>query len=322
MTKPESKTEKNNTTTDPNISAAPPNEKNQNTTDMTMNPMAGMGMYPMMGMGMNPMMGMGMNPMMGGMPGMMGFGPANFQYCEDPMKELVQCTGAIIRQEIEFFEVISGCETQNRYQVFLQSPMGLKYAFQCNEKSGCCSRCCCPNNCRSLEIIIKHLTSAMEDPDLANIYIKAQKPCAIGCFCCCRPYIDVVLHKDKKYLGKVSEPFTCCDRNAEVYDEFNQLRYRIVGDCCQTGLCCGSSAEKLTEIEFNILEGRKNVGLMKKMVASLGQYFSKADTYKIIYPKTATPQEKLLLIIAGLLIDYQNFEKNSTPEENAKKAGL
>ena len=53
------------------------------------------------------------------MPGMMGYGPINFQYWEDPMKELNQCTGAIIRQEIEMFEVYSGFETQNRYQVFI-----------------------------------------------------------------------------------------------------------------------------------------------------------------------------------------------------------
>ena len=150
MRKAEPKPENNNTITnlkiDNNNAAAPPNENNNNLTNMPM--MGGMGMNPMMmGMGMNPMMnGMGMNPMMGGVPGMMGYGPANFQYCDDPLKELAQCTGAIIRQEIEMFEVISGCETQNRYQVFIQSPMGLKYAFQCNEKSGCCSRCCCSND--------------------------------------------------------------------------------------------------------------------------------------------------------------------------------
>ena len=69
---------------------------------------------------------------------MMGYGPINFQYYEDPMKELNQCSGEMLRQEIEMFEVYSGCETQNRYQVFIQSPMGIKYAFQCNEKSSCC----------------------------------------------------------------------------------------------------------------------------------------------------------------------------------------
>jgi hypothetical protein len=322
MTKTEPKRENNNTTTnlteDNNNTAAPPNENNNNLTNMPM--MAGMGMNPMMmGMGMNPMMMGQMNPMMGGVPGMMGNGPANFQYCDDPLKELAQCTGAIIRQEIEMFEVISGCETQNRYQVFIQSPTGLKYAFQCSEKSCCCSRCCCSNDCRSLTIIMRHMTSAVEDPDLAKIYIGAEKPCALGCLCCCRPNIRVMLADDNKYIGRVSEPFTCCDRDAEVYDKNDNLRYRITGDCCQVGFCCGASAEKMVEIEFKIQQNNQFVGMMKKMNASLGEYFSKADSYKISFPKNATPEEKLLLIIAGLLIDYQNFEKDSTPKKNLNK---
>ena len=262
---------------------------------------------------MNPM-GMGM-----GMPGMMPYmyGPQNFMYCEDPMKELAQCTGAIIRQEIEMFEVVTGCETQNRYQVFIQSPMGLKYAFKCSERSGCCSRVCCSNQCRGLIMEIRHIASAAEiDTDISKIFIRAEKPCACGCLCCCRPYMDIKLQENKQKIGKVREPFTCCDNDAEVYDENNNLKYRIVGDCCQIGFCCGSTAEKLVEIEFKIERNGEQVGMMKKMSSSLGEFFSKADSYKISFPTDATPEEKMLLICAGLLIDYQYFEKDSTPDRN------
>ena len=134
----------------------------------------------------NPMMmgPMEMPPMMGPMGqypnAMMGFGPLNFQYCEDPMKELSQCNEAIIRQEIEIFEAISCCETQNKYQVFIQSPMGIKFAFQWNEKSGCCSRCCCSNDCRGLKIEIKHISSPAEyDVDFGKVYIRGKKPCTL-----------------------------------------------------------------------------------------------------------------------------------------------
>ena len=211
MTNKEKESEKNinNTLTDINNTAAPINpitsEKTNPMMNGPMNPMMNGQMNPMMNVQMNPMMNGQMNPMMNGqmgyIPGMMGYGPNNFQYCEDPMRELSMSTGAIIRQEIEMFEVYSGCETQNRYQVFIQSPMGIKYAFQCNEKSGCCSRCCCSNDCRSLEIIVRHLTSAAEwDADLAKIYLTAEKPCALGCCCLCRPYMDVRLTNENKYL--------------------------------------------------------------------------------------------------------------------------
>lgn len=284
------------------------------------NPMMGMGYNPMMG-GMGPMGPMGpmggMNPM-GPMPAMMmGYGPQNFMYVDDPMKELAVSTGAIIRQEIEMYEAISGCETQNKYQVFIQSPMGLKYCFKCNERSGCCARCCCSNDCRSLEIVIRHVSPNEVDTDISKIYIRANKSCSLCC--CCRPNMEVRLVEENKYLGRVREPFTCCDKDAEIYDEKGNLKYRIIGDCCQMGLCCGSSVEKMAEIEFKIVQGNEVVGMMKKMMATLGEYFTKADSYKISFPTKATPEEKMLFICAGLLIDYQNFERDETPKENKKQ---
>ena len=277
------------------------------------------GMAPGRMPGMMPgMMMPGMMPGMGG-PGMMGYGPQAFVYCQDPMAELAECTGAILRQEVEMFEVISGCETQNRYHVFLQSPMGLKYAFKCIERSGCCSRCCCSNDCRSLKLDIRHVASAIEDADLSKIFISAKKPCACSFCCFCRAHLDIILSENHLHIGRIREPCTCCDIETEIYDKNNELKYHVVGDCCQYGLCCGSSAEKLAEIEFRIKSHGQTVGAMKKLSSSMGEYFSKADSYKITFPTNATPEEKMLLICAGLLIDYQNFEKKETPRNNMRE---
>ena len=313
---------------------APPTEVEQhNTTAQGMmtgqayNPGMVPGAMPGMMPGATPGMMPGVMPgmMPGVMPGMMqgmapnGYGPQMFMYCEDPMKELAQSTGAIIRQEIEMVEAYTGCETQNRYQVFIQSPMGLKYAFKCNERSGCCSRCCCANSCRGLEIVIRHIASAAEiDTDISRIFIRAEKPCALGFLCCCRPHMDIKFEENKKYLGSVREPFACCDKDAEVYDANNNIRYKIVGDCCQIGLCCGPSAEKMAEIEFKIERNGEQIGMLKKTSANIGEYFTKADSYKISFPLDATPEEKMLLICAGLLIDYQYFEQDNTPEKNRR----
>jgi len=269
--------------------------------------------------------GMMIQPMQGmmGAPGMMGYAQ-NFVYVQDPMKELASSNGAIIRQQVEMFEAISGCETQNRYHVFLQTPMGLKAAFKCYEKSGCCSRCCCSNDCRGLKLDINHIASPSEFvSDISKLYIKAEKPCALGCLCCCRPHMDIYLHDNHQYIGRVREPFTCCDRDAEVYGSDNNLRYRLVGSCCQYGFCCGAAAEKMVEIEFAIERGGEQVGMMKKMNAmGFGEFFTKADSYKITFPADATAEEKMLLICAGLLIDYQNFEKKERPEEVKREMGM
>ena len=46
-------------------------------------------------------------------------------------------------------------------------------------KEGCCSRCCCANSYRGLEIAITHIAFAAEiDTDISRIFMRAEKPCA------------------------------------------------------------------------------------------------------------------------------------------------
>ena len=68
------------------------------------------------------------------------FGGLQFIYVQDPMLELASCPSILIRQEPDFLESITGCETPNVYHVFGNSHMGFKYLFKCVEKSECCER--------------------------------------------------------------------------------------------------------------------------------------------------------------------------------------
>lgn len=255
-------------------------------------------------------------PMMGYMPPPnLITGPQNFVYIEDPMAELAKSTGAVIRQQIEIYEALTGCETQNRYHVFLETLEGIKYAFKCSERSDCCARCCCAPDCRPLEIIIRHVVTIDEvQKDYAKIFIHVDKPCKMGCCCFCRPYMDVRLADTGRCLGMVREPCTCCDLDSEIYDSNGNLRYRVVGDCCQIGLCCGADIEKLASVRFDIIQNGMPVGNLKKLGANFGEFFTKADSYHISFPAHATPEEKMLLIIDGLMIDYQYFEKDHSPD--------
>lgn len=238
-------------------------------------------------------------------------GPENFVYIEDPLTELSQSSGAIIRQQPELLEMLTGFKTRNRYHVFLQTPMGLKYAFKCNERSGICTRCCYAPEQRPLELIIRHIISFDQlDNNLAKVFIRAYKPFTMRCCCCCMPFMDVVFADNNQYLGRLTEPFACCNDDIDIYDSSENLRYEIVGDCCQFGLCCGKSVEKLSSINFDIRQNGSLVGSIRKLSASFGEFFSSANSYQIIFPPRATPEEKLIIIIAGLMIDYQFFERD------------
>ena len=139
--------------------------------------------------------------------------------------------------------------------------MGIKYV----ERSSCYSIFCCSNDCRSLNIEIRHMTTGCEfDSDLAKIYSRAEKPYVMGCCCLCRPHIDVRLEKEQKYIEKGREPFTCCEWDAEVYNELGELKYRIVGNCCQMDFCCGSSAEKILKLNLKLFKIKKLLEWWKK----------------------------------------------------------
>ena len=236
--------------------------------------------------------------------------PQNFVFVQDPFTEIGQCYGALIRQQPDLLEAVTGCTTRNRYHVFLESPYGIKYAFKCNEISDTCARCCCSASARPLKIIMRHVISFQEfDTDLSKIFINIDKPCQCACCCLCRPYMDVVLSDNNQRLGHIREPCTCCDIENQVFDANGNLRYEIHGDCCQLGLCCGSCVEKLSNIYFEIRQNGNIVGSIKKLSANVGEFFTKADSYQITFPPNATPADKLLLIITGLMLDYQNFEK-------------
>ena len=83
-----------------------------------------------------------------------------YTYVLDPMQELALSTGVLIRQQPQFFEQISGCETPNRYFVFSQSPQtGFKMLFLCKEQSECCQRNCCAASMREFVMDIKHIAN-------------------------------------------------------------------------------------------------------------------------------------------------------------------
>ena len=94
------------------------------------------------------------------------------------MAELAMSTGVLIRQEAQFLEQITGCESPNRYFVFSQSPQGgMKLLFKCKEQSGCCMRNCCPANSREFNMLIKHVKNASNlDDNYSAPYLHISKP--------------------------------------------------------------------------------------------------------------------------------------------------
>lgn len=256
----------------------------------------------------SPMQGMGMAMPVTQAP--------NIIYVQDPMSELNNCKGVIIRQQPELFEAITGCETPNRYHVYGQTSQGLKYLFKCMERSDYCTRTCCPSNIREFNMEIYHIVNFGQP--ISKLFANAVKPLMIPCFCCCRPEMTLLLGEQKEMVGKIINSFTMCDPEFEVYDKTGNLKFRINANCCQCGLMCANNiCGKFSSATFEIYDGTMSnrLGQIAKMPAqSFSEMVTDADSYQVTFPAQATADDKLLLIALGLMIDYQYFETDSNSD--------
>ena len=130
-------------------------------------------------------------------------------------------------------------------------------------------------------------------------------------------------HSENRNIGRIYEPFRCCDPNFQIFDEKNVLKYLVAGDCCQCGILC-KSCGKCYETMFYIFDAnnssrdpaqsigsitRKNPGIAKAM-------FTDADNFDVVFPDNATPLDKLMIIGATLMIDYAFFEDEGGNENH------
>ena len=110
--------------------------------------------------------------------------------------------------------------------------------FKAFEKSGACSRIMCAGNMRPLKIIIEHI-SPESNKDRTNIF-RCDKGCGCSFLCFCRPEMVVKSVEDGQLkgqeIGKIVQPFQCCNIVLELKDPYDKTILTIDGPCCQCGI--------------------------------------------------------------------------------------
>jgi len=222
--------------------------------------------------------------------------------------------GVFIKQKLEIGEILTGCQQSNTYNVYPLSKDGDKKGkklFKCKESSDCCARVCLAPDCRPFTMKVK-LTDDDEDVDSAP-FLEIDRPCKCTCYCCNRPEIRVsyVENGQNQYLGKVVNPWTCCDIELEVFDSANQLVYKIDGNCCQLGLHCSGPCDACQTIDFDIKTGGGEVvsTLQKRSPGCVAAMVSEADNFSLNFPHKSTKEQRALLLCAVLFLDYRYFEE-------------
>jgi len=173
---------------------------------------------------------------------------------------------------------------------------------------------CCCRQCRCL--FRRDFDIRIEDPKGDRLFemTHAFLCCSyFTCCCaCCRHRINVI-QKDGKDVGAIrSDCTTCCScfPSFSVYDAKGDKQYAVKKelDCCASMCggcsCCCCKAVIPTGLGIHGKNG-KGKGEIEHMT-SMGR---KEDTYRLIFPKEASEQDRLLLIGATFLVDYTLFDE-------------
>ena len=166
---------------------------------------------------------------------------------------------------------------------------------------------------------LKHLSNSNIDNDFNNdVFAVLNKPYRISCYCCGRP--EMTGHfktQTGPQFGKIRQPYTCMDPVFYV-EENGQTVYSITTDCCKCGFCCRGGCGMFEAITFLIFKGENcnsdnvngAVGRIVKHSMGIQSLMSDADNFEVFFPIDSTPNQKLSLIGAALMIDYMFFEEN------------
>ena len=229
--------------------------------------------------------------------------------------KLIDISELIVQQESDIIEAVMGCQQPNNYHIYGRQPDGeLSYLFKLREYSDCAMRFFCPVNCRGFTMKMKLVNNYDNkyDNNFTNSLMTLEKECKVPFLCLIRPEIRLSLIKDGTYIGTVEQSFSCFDPCFRVYNENNEEVKYIEADCCQCGFICrNNSLGKTDDVHFFIYDNKdksKPIGDICKKTESV---FSIADCYSVVYPVNIPPEEKILLSIVAVLIDYQYFEKNN-----------
>lgn len=158
-----------------------------------------------------------------------------------------------------------------------------------------------------------------EDFEVSNIIFELKRK--MKCDLMWKRKLDAeILTSTGIYLGKICEPEGLFQEKVfEVYDESDNLRFKIATPFMQLGICWRSSLYgKCLEVNFSINSFKEDENKYEVLDGLMIKRFSACtaeedlphypDSMEIIFPTNINEKDKFFLTLCGLYIDYRLYE--------------
>ncbi|CAG7717922.1 unnamed protein product [Allacma fusca] len=198
-------------------------------------------------------------------------------------------TQVFLKQEVEIFDAIFGCNTKNKYKV--KNSQG-KIVYVLKEETNCCTRNCCGS--------LGAFDLSIVDSEEREVIQLSRPPTCNTCPC----WLQVleVQSPPGTRVGSVVQEWNMCHPQFRVMDATGEIKFRIKGSGCPLFMC-GS-------VEFQILDGSNVVGkVSKKWSGLLREGFTEADNFGLSFPPEVDVRMKAVLLGALFLLHRMYFDE-------------
>jgi len=147
-------------------------------------------------------------------------------------------------------------------------------------------------------------------------WLHIERPCTCTCLCANRPEAFVTDAQTGEYLGKLRDPFACCDLTFAVQDANGMDILKSRGKCCQWGMICPVPCGPCQLIHFPIHDANTDVEVAHYLKSwEWGDFcecfFKEQDNYWVTFGAVSNPKWKALLLALGVFIDIRYFSKRN-----------
>lgn len=225
--------------------------------------------------------------------------PTHPVVCPPGLEYLTTIDQLLVQQKFELVEVITGFETNNKFNVKNTLGQKLYWAAEVND---CCTRNCCgPLRRFNMKVYDIYQNEVM--------HIRRPAACSSCSFPCCLQSVEVSAPPGN-LIGSVEQTWSVLYPQFAIKNANGDTILLMKGPFCTYSIC--------SDIEFKILTlNGDEVGRISKQWSGLvRELFIDADFFGISFPIDLDVHVKAIMLSACFLIDAMFFEKADNREEN------